>query len=213
MRRLKENVGFIANRVTAIQASLDSWQAEQINRKLYYISFLSIVFLPLSVITGGKALIPIQHFNYKKAFILQFWNCAMLNVWLQFLEWMWEEFHGQCRGVLMSKMASEMSCCFVWLLSWQCFFASLSHPFIPVSILGGTGRLLKEAGLSTESHSWNETLMAYFKIKEVTFGFEMNSNPISKQKRKNKSPFLTAFFHLSAIQHCNYLEDIIYGRE
>lgn len=52
LRRLKENVGFIANRVTAIQASLDSWQAEQINRKLYYLSFLSIIFLPLSVITG-----------------------------------------------------------------------------------------------------------------------------------------------------------------
>ncbi|CAI0448692.1 unnamed protein product [Linum tenue] len=52
LRRLKENVGFIANRVTAIQAGLDSWQAEQINKKLYYISFLSIVFLPLSIITG-----------------------------------------------------------------------------------------------------------------------------------------------------------------
>lgn len=54
LRRLKENVGFIANRVTAIQAGLDSWQAEQINRKLYYLSFLSIIFLPLSIITGGK---------------------------------------------------------------------------------------------------------------------------------------------------------------
>ncbi|KAK9286178.1 hypothetical protein L1049_014561 [Liquidambar formosana] len=52
LRRLKENVGFIANRITAIQAGLDSWQAEQINRKLYYLSFLSIIFLPLSVITG-----------------------------------------------------------------------------------------------------------------------------------------------------------------
>ncbi|XP_022986436.1 uncharacterized protein LOC111484180 isoform X1 [Cucurbita maxima] len=52
LRRLKENVGFIANRVTAIQAGLDSWQAEQINKKLYYLSFLSIIFLPLSVITG-----------------------------------------------------------------------------------------------------------------------------------------------------------------
>ncbi|VFQ78246.1 unnamed protein product [Cuscuta campestris] len=52
LRRLKENVGFIANRVTAVQAGLDSWQSEQINRKLYYLSFLSIVFLPLSVITG-----------------------------------------------------------------------------------------------------------------------------------------------------------------
>ncbi|KAF4355808.1 hypothetical protein CsatB_028231 [Cannabis sativa] len=52
LRRLKENVGFIANRVTALQAGLDSWQAEQINRKLYYLSFLSIIFLPLSVITG-----------------------------------------------------------------------------------------------------------------------------------------------------------------
>ncbi|KAG9135450.1 hypothetical protein Leryth_007208 [Lithospermum erythrorhizon] len=36
LRRLKENVGFIANRVKAIQAGLDSWQAEQINKKLYY---------------------------------------------------------------------------------------------------------------------------------------------------------------------------------
>lgn len=54
LRRLKENVGFIANRVTAIQAGLDTWQAEQINRKLYYLSFLSIIFLPLSVITGGN---------------------------------------------------------------------------------------------------------------------------------------------------------------
>ncbi|KAJ4966894.1 hypothetical protein NE237_018743 [Protea cynaroides] len=52
LRRLKENVGFIANRVTAIQAGLDSWQAEQINRKLYYLSFLSLIFLPWSVITG-----------------------------------------------------------------------------------------------------------------------------------------------------------------
>lgn len=52
LRRLKENVGFIDNRVTAIQAGLDSWQAEQINRKLYYLSFLSIIFLPLSIITG-----------------------------------------------------------------------------------------------------------------------------------------------------------------
>ncbi|CAN1284579.1 Zinc transport protein ZntB [Linum perenne] len=52
LRRLKENVGFLANRVTAIQAGLDSWQAEQINRKLYYLSFLSVVFLPLSIITG-----------------------------------------------------------------------------------------------------------------------------------------------------------------
>ncbi|CAL0300833.1 unnamed protein product [Lupinus luteus] len=52
LRRLKENVGFIINHVTAIQAGLDSWQSEQINRKLYYLSFLSIVFLPLSVITG-----------------------------------------------------------------------------------------------------------------------------------------------------------------
>lgn len=55
-KRLKENVGFIANRVTAVQAGLDSWQAEQINRKLYYLSFLSIIFLPLSLITGGQYL-------------------------------------------------------------------------------------------------------------------------------------------------------------
>ncbi|KAK9000671.1 hypothetical protein V6N11_081160 [Hibiscus sabdariffa] len=52
LRRLKENVEFLANRVTAIQAGLDTWQSEQINKKLYYLSLLSIVFLPLSVITG-----------------------------------------------------------------------------------------------------------------------------------------------------------------
>lgn len=52
LRRLKENLGFIVNRVTAVQTGLDSWQAEQINRKLYYLSFLSIIFLPLSVVTG-----------------------------------------------------------------------------------------------------------------------------------------------------------------
>ncbi|KAB2602985.1 hypothetical protein D8674_003990 [Pyrus ussuriensis x Pyrus communis] len=53
LRKLKENVGFIANRVTAIQTGLDTWQAEQINRKLYCLYFLSITFLPLSIITGG----------------------------------------------------------------------------------------------------------------------------------------------------------------
>ncbi|KAJ3678333.1 hypothetical protein LUZ60_002136 [Juncus effusus] len=52
LRRLKENLGFLTNRVTALQAGLDSWQAEQINRKLYYLSFLSIIFLPLSIVTG-----------------------------------------------------------------------------------------------------------------------------------------------------------------
>ncbi|KAI3675370.1 hypothetical protein L1987_84960 [Smallanthus sonchifolius] len=52
LRRLKDSVGFISNRVTAVQAGLDSWQAEQINRKLYCLSFLSIIFLPLSIITG-----------------------------------------------------------------------------------------------------------------------------------------------------------------
>lgn len=52
LRRLKENLGFIVGRVTAVQAGLDSWQAEQINRKLYYLSFLSMIFLPLSIVTG-----------------------------------------------------------------------------------------------------------------------------------------------------------------
>ncbi|XP_020570946.1 uncharacterized protein LOC110018063 [Phalaenopsis equestris] len=52
LRRLKGNMGFIVNRVTAIQAGLDSWQAEQINRKLYYLSFFSLIFLPLSIVTG-----------------------------------------------------------------------------------------------------------------------------------------------------------------
>ena len=58
LRRLKENLGFIVGRVTAVQAGLDSWQAEQINRKLYYLSFLSMIFLPLSIVTGGKSFFP-----------------------------------------------------------------------------------------------------------------------------------------------------------
>ncbi|KAJ7541389.1 hypothetical protein O6H91_10G057300 [Diphasiastrum complanatum] len=53
LRKLKENVGLTANRITAIQAGLDSWQSEQINRKLYYLSFLSMIFLPLSIVTGA----------------------------------------------------------------------------------------------------------------------------------------------------------------
>ncbi|AQK50935.1 zinc transport protein ZntB [Zea mays] len=52
LRRLKENLGFITNRITTLQASLDSWQSEQINKSLYYLSFLSIIFLPLSIVTG-----------------------------------------------------------------------------------------------------------------------------------------------------------------
>lgn len=56
LRSLKENIGFIANRVTGIQTGLESWQADQITRKLYYLSFLSIMFLPLSVVTGGNIL-------------------------------------------------------------------------------------------------------------------------------------------------------------
>ncbi|XP_062196091.1 uncharacterized protein LOC133899151 [Phragmites australis] len=52
LRRLKENLGFINNRVTTLQASLDSWQSEQISKRLYYLSFLSIVFLPLSIVIG-----------------------------------------------------------------------------------------------------------------------------------------------------------------
>ena len=71
LRRLKENVGFIANRVSAIQQGLDSWQAEQINRKLYYLSFLSIIFLPLSVITGGQTFIQ----------TLIFLVCSAIKIW------------------------------------------------------------------------------------------------------------------------------------
>lgn len=53
LRKQKENVGFLANRITALQAGLDTWQSEQINRKLYYLSFLSIIFLPLSIVTSA----------------------------------------------------------------------------------------------------------------------------------------------------------------
>lgn len=54
LKSLKESVGFIANRVTGIQAGLESWQADQITGKLYNLSFLSVMFLPLSVVTGGE---------------------------------------------------------------------------------------------------------------------------------------------------------------
>jgi Mg2+ and Co2+ transporter CorA len=68
LRRLKENLGFITSRVTTLQASLDSWQSEQINKSLYYLSFLSIVFLPLSIVTGSKfsLLLIIVHFLIMK---------------------------------------------------------------------------------------------------------------------------------------------------
>ncbi|KAK6777651.1 hypothetical protein RDI58_024369 [Solanum bulbocastanum] len=52
LKSLKESVGFIANRVTGIQAGLECWQADQITGKLYNLSFLSVMFLPLSVVTG-----------------------------------------------------------------------------------------------------------------------------------------------------------------
>ncbi|KAL6996141.1 hypothetical protein U1Q18_006279, partial [Sarracenia purpurea var. burkii] len=44
-------VGCLANRVTEIQADLVMWQAKQINRKLYFLSLLSIIFFPFSVLT------------------------------------------------------------------------------------------------------------------------------------------------------------------
>lgn len=78
LRRLKDNVGFMVNRVTAIQAGLDSWQSEQINKKLYYLSFLSIIFLPLSIITGGK--LPLQSevlllLNFRGIYAVLINNC------------------------------------------------------------------------------------------------------------------------------------------
>lgn len=84
LRKLKETVGFIANRITAIQAGLDSWQAEQINRKLYYLSFLSIVFLPLSIVTGGR-------YNYlisnvpSHAYLKELWKqqkCSLFSLYV-----------------------------------------------------------------------------------------------------------------------------------
>eukprot|EP00249_Psilotum_nudum_P030577 c43338_g1_i1 orf=285-1637(-) len=52
LQKLKENIGFLANRITALQADLDSWQSEQINLKLYYISVISVILLPLSITTS-----------------------------------------------------------------------------------------------------------------------------------------------------------------
>ncbi|MCO5577283.1 hypothetical protein L7F22_031110 [Adiantum nelumboides] len=53
LQKQKENTGFLATRINALQAGLDSWQSEQINKKLYYLSFSSILFLPLSIVTSG----------------------------------------------------------------------------------------------------------------------------------------------------------------
>ncbi|KAH7438241.1 hypothetical protein KP509_04G006900 [Ceratopteris richardii] len=58
LHKQKENVGFLASRMAALQAGLDTWQSEQINRKLYYLSFLSIIFLPLSIVTSGTPVFP-----------------------------------------------------------------------------------------------------------------------------------------------------------
>ncbi|CAI5485241.1 unnamed protein product [Closterium sp. Naga37s-1] len=84
LRRGKENVGFLTARITALQTGLDQWQSEQINKKLYYISFLSIVFLPLSIITGAFGMnvggVPwVQQTtndpNVTKGFISVMWIC------------------------------------------------------------------------------------------------------------------------------------------
>ncbi|KAI5065000.1 hypothetical protein GOP47_0019695, partial [Adiantum capillus-veneris] len=53
LQKQKENAGFLATRINALQGGLDTWQSEQINKKLYYLSFSSIIFLPLSIVTSG----------------------------------------------------------------------------------------------------------------------------------------------------------------
>ncbi|KAH7277004.1 hypothetical protein KP509_39G030000 [Ceratopteris richardii] len=52
LQKQKENAGFLAARINALQAGLDTWQSEQINKRLYYISFSSIIFLPMSIVTS-----------------------------------------------------------------------------------------------------------------------------------------------------------------
>ncbi|GAB2218017.1 hypothetical protein Droror1_Dr00001232 [Drosera rotundifolia] len=52
LRKLKENVEIIFKQVKTIQTDLQGWQSNQINRKLYYISLVTTVFLPLSLVTG-----------------------------------------------------------------------------------------------------------------------------------------------------------------
>ncbi|KAL9260230.1 Zinc transport protein ZntB-like protein [Drosera capensis] len=52
LRKLKENVKLISKRAKTIQTGLQGWQSNQLNRKLYFISLVSMVFLPLSLLTG-----------------------------------------------------------------------------------------------------------------------------------------------------------------
>lgn len=52
LRKLKENVEIIFKQVKTIQTDLQHWQSNQINRKLYYISLITMGFLPSSLVTG-----------------------------------------------------------------------------------------------------------------------------------------------------------------
>ncbi|KAL9260221.1 hypothetical protein AKJ16_DCAP14889 [Drosera capensis] len=52
LRKLKENVKFISKRAKTIQTDLQGRQSNQINRKLYCISLVTMVFLPLSLLIG-----------------------------------------------------------------------------------------------------------------------------------------------------------------
>ncbi|XP_058069499.1 uncharacterized protein LOC131218749 isoform X2 [Magnolia sinica] len=87
--RLKENVGFIGSRVAAIQAgfdskqaALDSRQAAQINQKLYYLSILSVMLLPLSFITGifGLSVGGIPWTDHKDGFRNVLLLCVVMTV-------------------------------------------------------------------------------------------------------------------------------------
>ena len=135
LRRLKENLGFITNRVTTLQASLDSWQSEQINKSLYYLSFLSIVFLPLSIVTGGKLslLLVIVHIRSSGHFLfrgcLKCWSLGYILpcYFTQFSVWM----SVACRGPSRTRtpriwMVSSMCWLYALWSCWFCYSASCS---------------------------------------------------------------------------------------
>lgn len=49
----KTRIQIIGARIDALQNSLKSWQADQLNEKVYYLTVVTIIFSPLAVITGA----------------------------------------------------------------------------------------------------------------------------------------------------------------
>lgn len=53
VKNKKTRIQISSARIDALQNSLKSWQADQLNEKVYYLTVVTIIFSPLAVITGA----------------------------------------------------------------------------------------------------------------------------------------------------------------